>query len=306
MTELRIDEEFRTIIPPLSAAEYSNLEQSLRLEGCRDAITVWDGVIVDGHNRYEICTRWGIPFNINHISFTSRDAAISWICLNQLSRRNLTKEAFKYLVGKRYDAEKAMRRNAAGRNQYTSDSRQEDSAAHRTSRRLASEYNLTHSTVERYGQFSRSLDRIESEKPGTLPSLLSGKYRITQRNISAIASLPGGKIKTVVDTLSSYQQVGEGIPLKTTTKVINEHKTKQADIKKDQLVTKIKEMPEYNPDSEMNGLMLTVPTWTDMLNRIKGVSVRCASENAKAKMRMVLNELRTAIDELRREMEELE
>ena len=57
MTELRIDEEFRTIIPPLSAAEYSNLEQSLRLEGCRDAITVWDGVIVDGHNRYEICTR---------------------------------------------------------------------------------------------------------------------------------------------------------------------------------------------------------------------------------------------------------
>ena len=61
---LKIDEEFRTIIPPLTAEEYGNLERSLRMEGCRDAIRVWDGVIVDGHNRYEICRRWNIPYNV--------------------------------------------------------------------------------------------------------------------------------------------------------------------------------------------------------------------------------------------------
>ena len=92
---LKIDEEFRTIIPPLTAEEYGNLERSLRMEGCRDAIRVWNGVIVDGHNRYEICRRWNIPYNVIQISFTSREAAISWICLNQLSRRNLTREAYK-------------------------------------------------------------------------------------------------------------------------------------------------------------------------------------------------------------------
>ena len=301
MTEhLKIDEEFRTIIPPLSAEEYANLERSLRSEGCRDAITVWDGVIVDGHNRYEICTKWGISFNINHISFSSRDAAISWICLNQLSRRNLTKEAYKYLIGKRYDAEKAIIRNTEGKNQYSADNSQGDSAAQKTSKRLAIEYNLTHSTVERYGQFSRSLDKIESEKPGTLPTLLSGKCRITEKNISALANLPENKIKKVVDTLNSYQQPGEAVPLKTTAKVIKAQKDQE---RKDQLTTKIKELPEYNPDSEINGLMLTVPTWTDMLNRIRGVPVRYASEKAKAEMHIVLNELQQAIYELRREME---
>ena len=126
---LKIDEEFRTIIPPLTAEEYGNLERSLRMEGCRDAIRVWDGVIVDGHNRYEICRRWNIPYNVIQISFTSREAAISWICLNQLSRRNLTREAYKYLIGKRYDAEKSVLRNTTGRNQYSTNDTLESAVA---------------------------------------------------------------------------------------------------------------------------------------------------------------------------------
>lgn len=301
---LKIDEEFRTIIPPLTAEEYGNLERSLRMEGCRDAIRVWDGVIVDGHNRYEICRRWGIPFNVIQISFTSREAAISWICLNQLSRRNLTREAYKYLIGKRYDAEKSVLRNTAGRNQYSTTDTLESAVAQKTSRRLAKEYNLTHATVERYGKFSRSLDKIESEKPGILPSLLSGRCRISQRNLSALASLPGEKINAVVDSISSTGPSEQMIPLKVTAQAIEPQKKERKEKKKEQLVTKIKEMPQYNPDAEMNGLMYTIPTWIDMITRLNGVPVRYASEDAKHKMRAVLNDLQRAISDLREEMED--
>jgi DNA-binding transcriptional regulator/RsmH inhibitor MraZ len=60
--KLRIDPEFKSLIPPLATEEYAGLEESILAEGCRDALILWDGILIDGHNRYEICTRHNIPF----------------------------------------------------------------------------------------------------------------------------------------------------------------------------------------------------------------------------------------------------
>jgi len=67
--ELKIDPEFKDIIPVLSEDEYLNLEQSILSEGCRDAIVTWNNTIIDGHNRYGICSRLNIPFNIHQMNF---------------------------------------------------------------------------------------------------------------------------------------------------------------------------------------------------------------------------------------------
>ena len=72
-----IDKEFKNLIPPLRNEEYTNLEESLLSEGCREPITLWNDTIVDGHNRYEICTRLNIPFRIVHKGFSSRPEAVS-------------------------------------------------------------------------------------------------------------------------------------------------------------------------------------------------------------------------------------
>lgn len=87
--DITIDEEFAALIPPLTDDEFSRLEQSILLEGCRDPIIIWDGVIIDGHNRFRICTAHNIPFNTQNISFDSRDEAMLWMLQNQLARRNL-------------------------------------------------------------------------------------------------------------------------------------------------------------------------------------------------------------------------
>ena len=88
----RIDPEFRDMIPPLTDEEKAGLEASLRAEGCRDALTVWDEerTLLDGHNRFDICTSLGISYEINTISLPDRTAAIIWIIQNQLGRRNLS------------------------------------------------------------------------------------------------------------------------------------------------------------------------------------------------------------------------
>jgi len=95
LQELKINARFRDIIPPLNAEEYENLRESIKAEGCRDAIIVCkgpfqaSGAIVDGHNRYKICTEHNIPFRTLEKSFADEEAAVEWIMFNQLARRNL-------------------------------------------------------------------------------------------------------------------------------------------------------------------------------------------------------------------------
>lgn len=87
--ELIIDPEFEQLIPPLADDDYSRLKDSLLAEGCRDPITIWNNTIVDGHNRYHICTENNIPFETKTIEFASRDEAMLWMIDAQLARRNM-------------------------------------------------------------------------------------------------------------------------------------------------------------------------------------------------------------------------
>ena len=87
--KLIIDPEFEQLIPPLADDDYSRLKDSLLTEGCRDPITVWNGTIVDGHNRYHVCTENNIPFETKAIEFASRDEAMLWMIDAQLARRNV-------------------------------------------------------------------------------------------------------------------------------------------------------------------------------------------------------------------------
>lgn len=87
--QVTIDQEFRQLIPPLTEEERKGLEDSLLKEGCRDALVCWGNVLVDGHNRYEICRRHNLPFRTVQRDFADRNAAVEWIILNQFGRRNL-------------------------------------------------------------------------------------------------------------------------------------------------------------------------------------------------------------------------
>ena len=89
MIQLKIDEEFRNLIPPLTAEEFQQLQENIIKDGCRDALVIWNDTIIDGHNRYRICTENGIEFQTVDKQFDSREEAIEWIIRNQFGRRNL-------------------------------------------------------------------------------------------------------------------------------------------------------------------------------------------------------------------------
>ena len=90
--ELKIDPEFERLIPDPDAEEQRWLEESIKKEGCTDPLITWNGMIIDGHNRFKICTRLGIPFSYSEKDdLPDRDAVKAWIIERQLARRNLTK-----------------------------------------------------------------------------------------------------------------------------------------------------------------------------------------------------------------------
>ena len=90
MTELTIIDELKNLLPPLSAEEYSGLEESILKDGCLSPLVVWNDMLIDGHHRYEICTKHQIPFAVKSVVLDGLDDAKLWIWKHQESRRNLT------------------------------------------------------------------------------------------------------------------------------------------------------------------------------------------------------------------------
>jgi transcriptional regulator with XRE-family HTH domain len=88
---ITIDQELRSFIDPLTPVEYAALERSLLAEGCRDALVLWRDVLIDGHNRYEICQKHGIPFRtVSNNKFDSIEDVMLWVIDNNLARRSVS------------------------------------------------------------------------------------------------------------------------------------------------------------------------------------------------------------------------
>jgi len=89
--QIKINEVLRAYIEPLTESEYQALERSILSEGCRDALVLWEDVLVDGHNRYQICQQHGIPFKVTeNTSFRNLEDVKLWMIDNNLGRRSIS------------------------------------------------------------------------------------------------------------------------------------------------------------------------------------------------------------------------
>ncbi|MQP77667.1 plasmid replication/partition related protein [Stenotrophomonas sp. MYb238] len=89
--DIIVNEELKAYIDPLTPDEHDALERSLLAEGCRDALVLWGNVLVDGHNRYGICSRHGIPFQtVQNTRFQSMEDVHLWMIEQHLGRRSVS------------------------------------------------------------------------------------------------------------------------------------------------------------------------------------------------------------------------
>lgn len=193
LQQLRIDPEFEGKIPPLREEELQQLEENILADGVViNPLIVWDGVIVDGHNRYRILQKHPeIQFATYEKQFPDRYAAIAWICKNQLGRRNLTPQQFKYLVGQQYKAEKVTY-GGDRKSDTAKSSCQNDNLIlkEKTCERIAAENGVSSASVIRAERFAQGVDAAEEVEPGIRQEILTGSIKPTERAVAAIAKAP--------------------------------------------------------------------------------------------------------------------
>lgn len=84
--------EMEQLLPPLSGEQFSALESDILENGCYAPIIVnEDIIIIDGHNRFRICEKHGLPYKMLAFSFTDLLEAKQWALDTQKGRRNLDK-----------------------------------------------------------------------------------------------------------------------------------------------------------------------------------------------------------------------
>ena len=193
LNALKIDPEFQGKIPPLTFEELNQLEANILRDGrIINPIIVWQGLIVDGHNRFTIAKKHPeIPFTVHEKAFTNRYEAIIWICKNQLGRRNLTPEQKKYLIGKQYEAEKCA--NGGDRKSPAAKSGSQIGnliGNPKTCKRIATENGVSKNTVIRAEEFAKGVDAAEEAVPGTRQKVLSGEIKPTAAEIASVARAP--------------------------------------------------------------------------------------------------------------------
>ena len=273
---LQIDAEFKNLIRPLKRKEYLQLEQNIMEDGCRDPIVVWNNIIIDGHNRYEICNRHKIPYAIKEMEFGSREAVIAWICANQLGRRNITEETRKFLIGMQYENEKVVDKvkNKLGKNQYDSvnrDSEELDVASrHKTAQRIAEENNVCAATVQKYACYTRALEAIGKKEPKLVPIILSGQYKLSHQHVIDMAELPAEDIRRINRRIE--RNPGDFLQSRTTRKSTGKGKKYEAIPPEEPTGPSVKDMPAFDPDAEVSSLTLTIPSWRSSIERVQNAA----------------------------------
>jgi len=208
MQEIIIDEEFQRILPKLEKQSCAQLEEGILAFGCLMPLVLWNGILIDGHNRYEIVQRHGLPFNTISMEFDSRDAVIAWIIETQIQRRNLNQLQLSYYRGMSYELEKRLVGNMSGRNQHNVESGQNDHIPESeflqgsTSRRLAEHYNVSPKTIRRDAQVARAINTIGEKEPQIKIDILSGDIRISRKQLQELASGTPEDVDAVVTQIT--------------------------------------------------------------------------------------------------------
>ena len=293
--ELKIDKDFKKLIYPLDETNHLRLVASLVKNGCIDPIITWNGIIVDGHKRYEICTQHHIDFTVEPTIFDCKESAMIWICRKQLEREKIPNLMRNYLIGFYYRLVKYTtgRKNRRDPDfNYTPMGKAPSSDLHphtqKTAEKVGVMFHLSAPSIRKYAVFSKTIDRIEKKVPWAANLILSGNYKISQERLYDLSWESPHVIQAELQSCKKKSRKKSKMKPPTTYSPSPEVKQPS-----------IKDMPAFDPDGIFTELTLTIPYWSKSVKRaMTSTDISLVSSKAKAKLLNVLTSHQNAIQEL--------
>ncbi len=203
---ITINSQLRSLIRPLTEEEKRQLERNILDEGrCRDPLVVWrkgdSRILLDGHNRLDICDKHKIPYGTVELDLPDRSAAEDWIDANQLGRRNLKLEEFKLLLGRLYNRQKWAHPNPEGTNQHT-EVKGQDVTQPTTAEKLGAEHGVSARTVKRAGKYAEAVKKVASVAPEINEKVATGTAPKAATVVEAARLIDEGREDEAKETLS--------------------------------------------------------------------------------------------------------
>jgi ParB family chromosome partitioning protein len=174
---------------------------SWQCKTCDDFSGEPDFILLDGHNRFEICQRNGIKFDVCYKLFETREQAADWIDANQLGRRNLSPEQMSLLRGRRYNRTKQSIGAPEG-NQNRSVQLAQNDPIESTAQLLAEQNGVSAATIKRDGKFAEAVEVLGMED-----EVLSGEVSAPKAAIVEAA-------KPIVEAIKAHEKWEEEAKVK--------------------------------------------------------------------------------------------
>ena len=279
---LTILKELRDHIIPLADEELFLLEKSIVTEGCREPLIVWERsedqlVLVDGHNRFKICQKHGIPFQFKKLLLKNIDEAKVWMIDNQVGRRNLTPDQASFYRGLKYLSLKKAR----GGYYNVKSKGQSDTS---TSELVSKFFKVSESTVKRDAKFAEGLNVIGTSNPRLKTKILTGEVKVKKGDVQALADATNRERLTIKDETDLLRKA----------KVIRERILEEVEVSLKDLNNRA-----TSSDTTLNDSVQIFMDKSDRLRRIKGMILNA--------MNRAINDMDSqAIKELKRLVEKLE
>lgn len=196
MKNIIIDQEFKSFLPSLDRYTYEALEANILEYGCRDSLVLWGDILIDGHNRYEICMKHNIPFDTVNVAFDSREDVLIWIISTQIARRNLTPLQLSHFRGVHYRADKKIKGSYMRR---TGDAftGKNDIFQSSTASRLSAQYHVSPKTIKRDAKIADAIDAIGEVSIAAKQMILTGEINIDKNVLAELLYAPREEIEAL-------------------------------------------------------------------------------------------------------------
>ena len=226
-------------------------------------IHTWNHYHLTDQYLHRICLEYNIPFSIKEMFFDDWMKAALYICSSQLSKDNLSAEYRKYLIGQKF--------------QYMiteSDENKQMDSKYNIAAIMGHELYMSAGTVMKYNAFSNAVNEIFDQNVDFAQRLLLGKTRISHENILELSRLMPEEIKAIASSV-----IEENVDHISISYIRNEvkwsHIQKRAPVsrreRREQKMSRnaaIHQMPEYDPDAEVNSLCMTIDSWISSIQRV--------------------------------------
>lgn len=281
---IRVLKELEEFIVPLSMEEFKQLQENIILDGCKEALSVWeqgdDLILVDGHNRYKICQENAIDYKINKLSFSSIEQVKSWMINHQLGRRNLNPDQLSYYRGLKY---LSIRKKKGGYSNILSKGQIEPS----TSKILANQFKVSESTIKRDSRFAKAIDLIGKANNKLKNQILSGEIKVKKSDLQTLLK---------VEDVEDWVIVNES-DLRHKIKISQEEVLKNIEDKLDKLDSNEKGNVDF-----VKGVDPLFLAKEDRLKLIKGRIISAINAAIDTKDINAIQELKTLIEKLESEI----